>query len=886
MKELSKIYEPRKTEEEIYKLWKESGFFNPDNIKSGKKYCNILPPPNANGELHLGHASGYAIMDIFGRYERMKGKKTLLLPGKDHAGIPTQVVYEQKLKNERGITRQELGREKFYREVYDFCVKMSDYMRAQEKKIGISADWSREKFTLDPKISETALETFVKMHKDGLIYKGKRIISWCPRCGSALSDLEVKYREREGHLYYIKYPLENSAEFITVATTRPETMLGDSAIAVNPRDKRHQNLIGKKAILPLLNRIIPVIADKRVDANFGTGAVKVTPAHDPLDWEIGKDNNLEEIRVIDEKSNITLLGGKYEGLGAREAREKIIEDLQKENLLEKIETIKHSVSECERCKTVIEPLISDQWFINVDHPKYSLKKEALKAIREGEVKIYPKNFEKILIYWFENLRDWCVSRQIWWGHRFPIWYKYSKSEIGNQKPEIYVGVKPPKGKGWVRDENTFDTWFSSGQWAYTALGYPAGKDFKDFYPSDMMVMGRDLLFFWAARMIMMGLYRTGKAPFKNLYFTGLVRDKFGHKMSKSRGNGIDPLKMIEKFGSDALRLSLVIDTTPGLDFRVYEEKIESFRNFTNKLWNISRYALGNADEKLFSEKPEINIKDLNRESQWILHELNETIEKVNENMENFNVSMAGDILKHFTWNTFADWYLEFSKIEKNETVLIHVLKNILKLWHPFMPFMTEHIWQEMENKNLIMMEKWPEAAKYTREEKNSLIQSSRVIEKIKQAITGARNLKANCKIPIAKKVDISIIAENESVAGILRDFSRHIKKLAGIEKIAILSSGTPKPEGSAANVVIGAGIICLSLEGIADIKKEREKIQKELGNLQKYIASAEKQMANKSFMEKAPEEIKKSRKESLQKARAKFKEIKKHLDNLTSNETN
>lgn len=821
MQEIPKQFNFREDEEKIYALWEQSGFFNPDNVKSNEKYCNVLPPPNANGELHLGHASGYTVMDIFGRYERMKGKKVLLLPGKDHAGILTQVVYEQKLKKEKGITRQKLGRKQFFKEVYEFCSKMAAYMREQEKRIGISADWSREKFTLDPKISDIALATFVKMYKDGLIYKGKRIISWCPRCGSALSDLEVDYQEREGKLYYIKYQIENSKDYVVVATTRPETMLGDTAVAVNPKDKKHANIVGKNAILPLLDRPIPVIADKRVDMDFGTGAVKITPAHDPLDWEIGKDHKLPEIQVIDEKSEITPLGEKYEGMGVREAREKIIEDLKKAGLLLKIEIIKHSVSECERCKSTIEPLISDQWFINVE----PLKKMALKAIKKGEIKIYPESFEKILISWFENLRDWCISRQIWWGHQFPVWYKDGKT---------HIGIKPPEGGGWKQDENTFDTWFSSGQWAYTTLDFPNGKDYKNFYPTDMMVMGRDILFFWGARMIMMGLYCTGKIPFKNLYFTGLVRDKDGHKMSKSRGNGIDPLEMIKKYGADALRLSLSTDTTPGLDVRLYEEKIEGFRNFVTKLWNIFRYCSQAENFKLVEELNKEDIKTL--ADKWIVSELEEAKMTINSFMEHKEMSLAQMRLRRLTWDQFADWYIEIHKIEKNTKVLGYVLENIIKMWHPFAPFVTEKIWQILKSDDaLLMIKKWPAAHKDFIDKK-----AQTNFKDLADLIVKIRNIRSNYHI---------------SPSEIIEAYGKKIENPEIIEKLSRIKIVTKKPENKLLKVASGEIALELNVADLIDVKQELDSICKAIKNCESNITKTEALSKNKNFLNKANADI-------------------------------
>ncbi|HRZ95606.1 MAG TPA: valine--tRNA ligase [Candidatus Moranbacteria bacterium] len=833
MKNISKTYEAGKYEDEIYKLWENSGFFSPDKIKSKKKYCNVLPPPNANGELHVGNASGYVFMDIFGRYHRMKGEKTLLLPGKDHAGILTQVVYERKIKEERNITRHDLGREKFYKEAYDFCIDRASYMRAQEKKIGISADWSREKFTLDPDVLQIALETFVNMHKDGMVYRGERIINWCPRCATALSDLEVIHKETDGKLYYVRYPIKDSKKFITVATTRPETMLGDVAVAVNPGDLKYKDLIGKTAVLPLVGREIPIIADKRIDREFGTGAVKITPSHDALDWEIGNDHKLETIQVINEEAKITKLGGKYEGQGVLEARGNILEDLEKLGLLEKTEETKINVLICERCKNTIQPLISKQWFISVDAKKYSLKYESLKAVKNNKIKVYPENFRKTLIQWFSNLRDWCVSRQIWWGPRIPVWYCKNCGEdkyiVSIKKPDKCPLCKDPK---LYQDPDTFDTWFTSGQWAYSTLGYPEGKNFKEFYPTDMMVMGRDILFFWSARMIMMSLYRTGKIPFKNLYFTGLIRDKEGRKMSKSRGNGINPLEMIDKYGADALRLSVFSGVTPGQDSRIYEEKIESFRNFVTKLWNIYRYCISSSENfELVGSIYEKEIKTL--ADKWIINELNKIILVVTSFLENKDISLAQEALRKFTWDQFADWYLEIHKIEKNEKVLGYVLDKILKLWHPFTPFVTEKIFQDLaEGKKLLMVEKWPVADGKMIDKK-----AEKDFKNLQNITTKIRNLRASYGI----SPSVIINAYSEKIEN-----NREI-----IEKLARVKIILEKPEVK----MIKISNLNLDIASLIDVKKETERMEKEIKNLESAILKTENLLKNEKFIKSAPEKI-------------------------------
>ncbi len=865
MKELPKIYEPQKFEDEIYKRWEESGYFNPDNIDSDENYCNVLPPPNANGELHLGHASGYTVMDIFGRYERMRGKKVLLFPGKDHAGIQTQVVFEKKITAEKGLDRHQLGREEFYKQTYDFCKDRSNYMRAQEKRLGISADWSREKFTLDPDVLKNALEIFVQMEKDGLIYKGKRIINWCPRCASALSDVEVVHKDTVGKLYYIKYPLVDSDDFIAVATTRPETMLGDSAVAVNPEDERFSTLVGKNVKLPLQNTIIPIIADKRIDKLFGTGAVKITPAHDPLDWEIGKDHGLEEIQVIDEEAKITELGGKYASLTTKEAREKIVADLEKMELIERIEDLSHSISLCERCKSTIEPLISSQWFIKVDDEKCSLKKKAIKAIENGEIAVFPESFKKNLINWFEILRDWCISRQIWWGPQFPVWYCKSCGEekyiISLEKPTAC----PHCGSSeLIQDENTFDTWFTSSQWPYTTL-QANGDDFAKFYSTDMMIMGRDLLFFWAARMIMMGFYRTEKAPFKNLFFTGLVRDKEGHKMSKSRGNGIDPLEMIDKFGCDAMRMSLIMDATPGQDTRLYEEKIETFRNFANKLWNISRYCLSQEGFELVEN---ISKDDLQSAADhWIIYKLNKTIESVTNSIEKKQIALAADTLKDFTWTSFADAYIEWNKVGKNMKITGYVLDKILRMWHPYMPFITEHVWNIAKKEKMLMVSTWPESQNVQE------IDHPRSFDIILQLIASINNVRAEYRLETKSKINIFIDESAENIFS--AEENEFVQKMAGVSEIKF---GEPQEEY--VKRTLPEFSIYIPLSGMIDIEKEKAKTEKRVTELKKFISGLEGRLNNEQFVAKAPKNIIEQQKESLSKAKAEMTELEKHLISL------
>lgn len=755
---MEKRYQPQRFEDAIYKLWEQTKAFTPRKSKSRKPFSIIMPPANANAPLHIGHAMFVTLEDIIIRYHRMKQESALWLPGTDHAGILTQVVFERKLAR-KGKTRFDLGRKKFYQQCLKFTQENKKIMYSQIKKLGASCDWTREKFTLNKKISQQVLLTFVQLYKDGLAYRGERLINWCPRCMTALSDLEVEYKEIKGRLWFIKYPLKTLSQitgqtrFLIVATTRPETMLGDTAIAVHPKDKRYQKFVGQKITLPLVNREIPIIADESVDPEFGTGVVKVTPAHDPDDWRTGLKHKLEVISVIGFDNKMTAFSGEeYAGLTSQKAREKIINKLNKLNLRIKERTYSHSVGHCERCKAKIEPLISKQWFIKTNEKfkiekaklrkllgakKVSLAQMGILAVKKKLIKILPKRFEKNYFQWLKNLRDWCVSRQLWWGHQMPIWYCGSKglSELQKQmNPKLIkkaregcgqtiVSLNKPKScpqcrkrTTIIQDPDTFDCWFSSGQWPYTTLGFPKESDYQYFYPTSVMETGYEILFFWVARMIMMGLYRTNNIPFKTVYLHGLVRDAFGQKMSKSKGNVINPLEVIEKHGADALRMALVVGASPGNDISVGLEKIKGYRNFTNKVWNIGRFIL----MSLKSTRKKIpwyqkNMPDLTKKDKQIIKKLNQLIEEVSQDLEEYKISPAGEAVYQFLWHEFADKYIEYSKKRVKEkdvvvlSVLRHVYLNCLKLLHPFIPFVTEAVWQKMpwKYKEPLISSSWP-----------------------------------------------------------------------------------------------------------------------------------------------------------------------------------
>ncbi len=721
---MGKVYDHLKVEEPLYNLWEGRGYFTPKLDKKSAPFTITMPPPNANGELHIGHAMFITLEDIMVRYHRMKQDPTLWLPGADHAGILTQVVYERELEKQ-GKTRHQLGREEFFKETYDFTMKHKNHMVDQLKSLGASCDWSREKFTLDPEISKAVYHTFKLLYDDGLIYRGERIINWCPRCATALSDLEVEHVEQAGKLWFIKYPLKGSG-FVSVATTRLETMLGDTAVAVNPKDKRYEDLVGKTVILPLMNREIPIISDDLVDTEFGTGAVKVTPAHDPVDFEIGQKHKLAEIQVIGLDNKMTKEAGNYRSLTAKQAQVKVLEDLEKQDLIEKIKDVTHSVGVCERCRSMVEPLVSKQWFVAVNKKSKSGKvfaKDALDAVKTGKVKILPKRFEKVYYNWLENIRDWCISRQIWWGHRLPVYYcKEIKTDLCKKLGGEFVSVETPKAcpncrsTTFEQDPDTLDTWFSSGQWPFTTLGWPQdSEDLKYFYPTSVMETGYDILFFWVARMIMFGIYCTDKPPFHTIYLHGLIRDEHGQKMSKSRGNVIDPTTVSEKYGADAVRMALVFGTAAGNDTNLGEAKIKGMRNFSNKLWNVGRFIIDMKPEK--HEKAVVESK-LGKVDKWILEESDKIIEATTKNLENYRFSQAAEDLYDFVWHKLADKYIESSKNRREESqpILEKVLRTSLQLLHPFMPFITEDLWQKMKEAGSIdkkesdlIVSNWPTA---------------------------------------------------------------------------------------------------------------------------------------------------------------------------------
>ena len=761
MHELEGKFEPQTFEEEIYKNWNEKGYFKPSDDKTKKPYTIVIPPPNITGKLHMGHALDETLQDILIRYKRMQGFNTLWVPGTDHASIATEAKIVEKLKAE-GITKEDLGRDGFLKRAWEWKEEYGGTILNQLKKLGCSCDWSRERFTMDEGLSNAVTEVFIDLYNKGLIYKGKRMINWCPYCNTSISDAEVEYEEEPTHLWHVKYPVKGEeGKFVIVATTRPETMLGDTGIAVHPDDERYKDLVGKTVILPIMNKEIPIIADDFVEKEFGTGAVKLTPAHDPNDYQAALKHNLEIIPVFDEEFKMNNLVPEYKGMDMYEAREKIVERLQKEGYLVKIEDYNHNVGKCYRCHHTIEPHISEQWFVKME----PLAKPAIEAVRTGKVEFVPERFDKIYYNWMENIQDWCISRQLWWGHRIPAYYCQECGEVIVSKEEPHKCTKCGS-TNLKQDEDTLDTWFSSALWPFSTLGWPEQtEDYKYFYPTSTLVTGYDIIFFWVARMIFSALEHTGQVPFDKVFIHGIVRDSLGRKMSKSLGNGIDPLEIIAKYGTDALRFSLVLGISPGNDIRYMPEKLESASNFANKLWNASKFVLSNMPEngsKLAEDKLPANLC---YEDKWILSKLNKLVKEVTNNLENFELGIATQKVYDFIWNEFCDWYIEMVKsrlYDENCTTkfaaqytLNKVLKDSLKLLHPVMPFVTEKIYMQLyHNDESIMISKWPE---YT--ESLSFEKEEEQIEKLKTIIVGIRNLRTNLNVHPSKKSKLIFVTK-------------------------------------------------------------------------------------------------------------------------------
>lgn len=820
MVELPKTYDPGSIEADIYQRWEASGFFDPDKLPGERKrkpFVISMPPSNITGELHLGHALGFTIQDVLIRYHRMRGDAALWLPGTDHAAIATQVLVERQLRSE-GTSREKLGRAKFLRRVWAWKKEYGSRINAQTRRLGASADWSRERFTMDRGLSAAVQAAFVRLHRDGLIYRGERITNWCPECGTAISDLEVDHQETPGKLWRIKYPVSGGGDII-VATTRPETMLGDTAVAVHPADDRYKGWVGKSIRLPIVQRDIPVIADKRIDRAFGTGAVKVTPAHDPLDFDLGQTHKLPSVQVIGFDGKMTsAAGARFAGQTVEQARALVLQLLRETGALVGEEDYIHSVGYCSRSNTVIEPLASRQWFVAMK----PLAKLGLRAVRSGRIKIVPKRYTKVYYHWLENIRDWNISRQIWWGHRLPVWYK--QSDVEKLRPK--VSIKRPIG-AWVQDEDTLDTWFSSGLWTFSTLGWPKRtSDLKRFHPTDILETSWDILFFWVARMIMFSEYLLKEPPFKTVYLHGLILDQAGKKMSRSKGNGIDPLAMSGKYGTDALRMSLIVGNAAGQDFRLYEKKIEGYRNFANKLWNIARFILALPEEKRA-------IKELSVADVWIQHRLRQTIATVtSRGIERYDFSTAGQALYDFLWHDLADWYLEASKIAPNQKVLRRVFKTSLTLLHPFMPFITERLWSSFGEKELLMVTPWPKTGA------GVSLKNTHEFENIQRTVVALRNFKVHSDLPVG--------AIGEYLGGLDPAF------LSGLSRVTLRHRDRLTVSADHAQILLGQTRFQFERTFVERYESWR---QKERAELERYGAGIQKKLDNRSFVVHAPAEI-------------------------------
>ncbi len=880
--QLSTSYEPKETEEKWLKAWNEGNFYHADEKDNKDAYCIVIPPPNVTGSLHMGHALNNTLQDILTRWNRMKGKSVLWMPGMDHAGIATQNVVERLLAKE-GKSRHDMGRENFEKRVWEWKAESGGMIQSQLKRLGASLDWERERFTLDEGLSKAVRKVFVTLYKEGLIYRGERIINWCPRCETALSDIETEYKDLNGKLYHLKYPYADGSGHITVATTRPETMLGDTAVAVNPDDERYKSVIGKKLILPLINREIPIIADSYVDKDFGTGMVKITPAHDPNDFEMGKRHSLEEINVLTPKGFINENGGAYTGLDRFDARKKIIEDLENLGLVEKIEDNPHSVGHCYRCSTIVEPYISSQWFVKIK----PLADEAIKAVEDERIKFVPKNWEKTYFEWMRNIRDWCISRQLWWGHRIPAFYCEDCGHI-NVEMEDPSECSKCSSTNIKQDEDVLDTWFSSGLWPFSTLGWPdETAELKKYYPTAVLVTGFDIIFFWVARMIMMGLKFMGDVPFKDVYIHALVRDEHGHKMSKSRGNVIDPLIMMDKFGTDAFRFTLAMFAAQGRDVIMSEKRIEGYRAFSNKIWNSTRFVLMNLGED-FSSKG-INEAALERFDKWILFRLNCAIDEISKALSEYRFNDAAQSVYSFFWNEFCDWYLELTKprlyghsgeesANCAKEVLFHVLKESVKLLHPFMPFITEEIWSKIKekNQNLLIVTKYPET-----DPKFNFSKESDETAVFQEIIYKIRNIRGEMNIAPDRKADLIIKTESPLVREIVEKESAQLKSLAKIESIKVNASY--KPEKSDCSAVIKDAEIYLPLKGLIDVDKELERLNKELSKIEADLSRVEGKLSNDKFISSAPEDIvakEKSKRDEFVELKKKITESINNLKNL------
>ena len=864
MKELPKVYDPRDVESRIYKLWMDGDCFKAEPNPDKKPFSIVMPPPNVTGQLHMGHALDCTLQDILTRFKRMQGYEALWLPGSDHAGIATQIKVEEELRKNEGLTRYDLGREKFLERVWAWKEKYGSRIVEQQKKMGASCDWSRDRFTMDEGCSRAVRETFCELYEKGLIYKGSRIINWCPHCLTALSDAEVEYTDKPGNLWYIRYPLADGSGDIVIATTRPETMFGDTGVAVNPEDEKFKHLIGKTCILPIMNREIPIVGDDYCEIGFGTGAVKMTPAHDPNDFEVGLRHNLEVIRCISDDGTMNENAGKYEGMDRYACRKAVVADLETQGYLVKTEPYSHNVGTCYRCHNDVEPMISAQWFVKMA----PLAKEAIRVVEDGTIKFVPERFTKTYINWMENVHDWCISRQLWWGHQIPAWYCDECGHI-NVSREDPTKCEKCGCTHLTRDEDVLDTWFSSGLWPFSTLGWPDldSEDLKYWYPTTDMVTGYDIIFFWVARMVVSGMEQMKKEPFKTVFIHGLVRDDKGRKMSKSLGNGIDPLEMAEKYGADALRFNLITGNSPGNDMRFYVEKCEAMRNFANKIWNASRYVLMNLTVE---ETGLPDAADLEIEDKWVLTKLNTLIKEVTENMDAYELGVASAKVYDFIWDTYCDWYIELTKArlygenEKSklaaQKVMVYVLDQFLRLLHPFMPFITEEIWQAIPHEGqFLMLADWP---KY--DESLNFGAEAAHMESVMNAIRSIRNRRAEMNVPPSKKSTLYVVSDKGEI---FRQGEGFICRLAYADKVIICETD-PEGHENMVCVVTNDAKLYIPLEELIDFEKELARLEKEKANCLKQIAMFEGKLSNEAFVSRAPEKVVAEQREKLEKNRA------------------
>ncbi|MGB3913244.1 MAG: valine--tRNA ligase [Thermacetogeniaceae bacterium] len=852
---IPKTYDPHQVEEKWYSYWMRKNYFHTEPEKGGEPFCIVIPPPNVTGNLHLGHALNNTIQDVLIRWRRMQGFNTLWMPGTDHAGIATQARVEEQLAKE-GLSKYDLGREKFLERVWAWKEQYGGEIIKQLKRLGASCDWERERFTMDEGCSRAVREVFKRLYEKGLIYKGKYIINWCPKCQTTISDIEVEHQDEESKLYYVNYPAADGGDGITVATTRPETMMGDTGVAVHPDDERYKHLIGKKVILPLMNREIPVVADEAVDPSFGTGAVKITPAHDPADFEMGLRHNLPEIFVIGKDGVLTEEAGKYAGMTREEARSQVVEDLSKLGLLVKVEDHSHAVGHCYRCNTTIEPLVSEQWFVRMK----PLAEPAMQVVKDGRIRFVPERFTKIYLNWLENIRDWCISRQLWWGHRIPVWYCRDCGEMICAVDEPQQCTKCGSDK-LEQDPDVLDTWFSSALWPFSTMGWPEKtKELDFYYPTSVLVTGRDIIFFWVARMIFMGLEFMKDVPFHEVFIHGLILDALGRKMSKSLRNGIDPLEVIDKYGADTLRFTLLTGNTPGNDLRFYWEKVEGIRNFANKVWNASRFAMMNLDDYQLQDAVDLqNREQLELADRWILSRLNKTLEAVTDNLNNYELGEAARILNEFIWNEFCDWYIELIKPRlygkespegrrAAQTVLHHVLTTALEMLHPFMPFLTEEIWQHLPHRGeSIMIAPWPVVKPEQFDQ-----DSEKQMEFLMEATRGIRNMRGEMKIHPSKMVRCVVVASPDD-RRILEENKAYMELLANCE-LEIEDPGYPKPKQALSTVVYGTEIY-LPLSGLVDLDKEIARLEKEIKTIDGVLERVKRKLSNQEFLAKAPPEV-------------------------------